>query len=92
MADTKVKLTPMTTGSPEPTFQMGYSWISVPIPAIIMAFWIRRAVSTAVKGTPLYSATEATRMMGATLDTNMARTCCRPKGMAFPTGTRPSSR
>ena len=90
MAETKVKLTPITTGRPEPTFQMGYSWMSVPTPAIIMAFWMSRATSTPVKGSPLYRATEATRMMGATLDTNMARTCCRPKGIALPTGTRPS--
>ena len=91
MAETKVKLTPITTGRPEPTFQTGYSWINVPIPAIIMAFWMRRATSTAVKLSPLYRATEATRMMGATLDTNIARTCCRPKGIALPMGTRPSS-
>ena len=83
---------PMTTGRPEPIFQTGYSWSSVPIPAMSMQFCSSRAVSTAVKGWPLYTATEEMMMRGAMLATNIASTCCNPKGMALATGTRPSRR
>ena len=37
MADRNVKLRPMTTGSREPTRQMGKSWMSVPMPAMSIA-------------------------------------------------------
>ena len=33
-----VKLKPITIGRREPIFQIGYSWISVPILAMIMQF------------------------------------------------------
>lgn len=63
----------------------------VPIPAMSMQFCSSRAVSITLKGWPLYTATEAMMISGAMLATNMASTCWRPKGIAFATGTRPSS-
>ena len=42
----------MTTGRPEPIFQMGQSCKSVPIPAMSMQFCSSRAVSMAVKASP----------------------------------------
>ena len=56
-----------------------------------IAAWMSKAVSMAVNAWPLYTATLAISMTGVTFATNMASTCCRPKGMALPTGTRPSS-
>ena len=35
-----VKLIPITIGSLEPILQTGKSWMNVPIPAIIIQFWI----------------------------------------------------
>ena len=37
MADRNVKFRPITTGRREPMRQTGYSWMSVPIPAMSMA-------------------------------------------------------
>ena len=85
---TKVKLTPMTTGSFEPTRQMGYSWIRVAIPATNMAFCKSIPSCAGVRGV---LDAPAMMVMGARFDTNMARICCSPKGIAFVIGTRPSS-
>ena len=74
----------MTIGSPEPILHNGKSWMSVPIPAIIMALWIRAASS--VESSPLAAPTIS---IGAILATNIARICCSPKGIAFIIGTRP---
>ena len=85
--DTKVKLIPMTIGRPEPSFpKSGKSWTSVPIPAISIALWMSIAVSE-------LSSPQAppTIRIGAMFATNIARICWRPKGMAFITGTLPSS-
>ena len=56
-----------------------------------MQFWISLAVSTALNGCPSYTATDAMMISGVTFATNMARTCCRPNGMALLIGTLPSS-
>ena len=81
---TKVKLTPMTTGSFEPTRQMGYSWIRVAIPATNMAFCKSIPSCAGVRGV---LDAPAMMVMGARFDTNMARICCSPKGIAFVIGT-----
>ena len=67
---TKVKLMPMTMDRPLPTRQSGYSWMNVPMPATIMAFWMSIAVVTSSK-----PAAAAMMAMGARFATNMARTC-----------------
>ena len=84
---TKVKLTPMTMGSFAPTFQTGYSWIRVAIPATNMAFCKRTAICAL-----LSPDARPISVIGVRLETNMAKMCCSPKGMALATGTRPSSR
>ena len=61
---------PMTMGSLEPIRQMGKSWMSVPMPAMIIAVWIKRAVSCGVRP----QAPETIRI-GAMFATNMARMC-----------------
>ena len=83
--DTKVKLTPMTSGRRAPIFHTAKSWTSVPTPATIMAVWMREAVSCGER-----PHTPATIMIGAILATNMARTCWRPKGTERRSGTLPS--
>lgn len=67
---TKVKLTPMTMGSPEPMRQTGNSWMAVPMAAMIMAFWT--SMAEVVLSNPAAAAMMA---MGARLATNMAKTC-----------------
>ena len=78
-------LIPITIGSPEPIFHNGKSCISVPIPAMIIAFCI--SIADCSVDRPL---APATIMIGAMLATNIARICCNPKGTAFKTGTFPS--
>ena len=73
-------------GRRAPIFQRGYSWTSVPIPAMNMAFCTSMAFWSS-----LSPATLATIKIGAILATNIASTCCTPKGTAFETGTRPFS-
>ena len=51
---------------------------------MIIAVWIKDAVSWVES--PLAA---VTIMMCAMLATNIAKTCCRPKGMDFKIGTRP---
>ena len=82
---------PMTMGSRPPMGPMGYSWMKVTRPAITMAFCssvTRRALNPASTVRP-----QVPRMIksGDRFPTNMARTCCRPRGMAWPSGIRPSS-
>ena len=69
----KVKLTPMTMGSLEPTRQIANSWTNVPMPATIMAFWMRLAVIASSK-----PAAAQMMAMGARLATNIASTCWMP--------------
>ena len=70
---TKVKLMPMTMGSPLPTRHTGNSWMKVPIPAMNMAFWMSTArMSSERPAAPTMMA------MGARFATNMASTCCNP--------------
>ena len=82
----KVKLIPITIGRRDPIRHTGWSWTRVPIPAMTIQFWISAALSSAF--TP---ATLAKMMIGVILATNIARTCCSPKGTAWSTGTRPLS-
>ena len=70
-ADTKVKLTPMTMGRPEPMRHTGKSWMRVPMPAMSMADWM----SVVASAMPEAAATMA---MGARLATNIARMCWMP--------------
>ena len=78
---------PMTIGRREPMRHTGKSCTRVPIPAITIQFCMSAAL------TALSSPTAAARIMiGVMLLTNMASTCCRPNGRAFPNGTLPSSR
>ena len=71
--ETKVKLMPMTMGSPLPTRHSGNSCTKVPMPAMNMAFWM--SVARRSSGRPAAAAMIA---MGAKFATNMASTCCRP--------------
>ena len=60
--------------------------MSVPMPAIIIAFCTR------LEERPLSTPTTLARIIiGVTLATNIAKTCCRPKGMALERATLPSS-
>ena len=68
--DTKVKLIPMTIGNLEPIFHTGKSCINVPIPAIIIAFWITIAVSC--EDSPH---APVTIIIGVILATNIANIC-----------------
>ena len=70
---TNVKLTPMTMGSFEPMRQMANSCTNVPIPATIIAFWMRLAVMASSK-----PAAAQMMAMGARLATNIAKTCWMP--------------
>ena len=51
-----------------------------------MQFWIKAALILLSNPT-----TPARIMIGVILATNMAKTCCNPKGTAFARGTRPSN-
>ena len=73
MAETKVKLTPMTMGSPLPMRHTGNSWMSVPMPAMSIADWM----SIVASWMPDAAATMA---IGAKLATNIAKTCWMPYG------------
>ena len=85
-SDRKVNEMPMTMGRREPTRQMGNSCTRVPMPAITIQFCISAALMALSRPTAA-----ANIMMGVMLLTNMANTCCRPKGNALANGTRPSS-
>ena len=76
---TNVKDVPTTTGKREPI----NNWIIVPIPAIKMAPRIACAVSSGSPKTP------KTIITGVILATNIDKTCCKPNGIAFKSGTRP---
>ena len=67
---TNVKLTPMTMGSFEPMRHTANSCTNVPMPATIIAFWMRLAVIAS-------SNPAAAQMiaMGARFATNIASTC-----------------
>ena len=76
--ETKVKLMPIMMGSRLPRCPTGNIWNKDPIPAMIMAAWIRAAAcSVGIFTAPV------TIRMGAMFATNMASTCCKPKGTAF---------
>ncbi len=60
----------------------------VAIPATNIAFWSRMAVWAWLRAG---WAAPAMMVIGARLETNMARMCWRPKGMALAMGTLPSS-
>ena len=81
-----VKLIPITIGSLEPIFHTGYNCTRVPIPAIIIQFCIRIALSSLPR-----PAAPARMMIGVMLETNIASTCWSPNGMALNRGTLPSN-
>ena len=85
MGTTKVKLTPMKMGRPDPTRPMGVHWIKVAMPATIMAF------CTSTRTSLFDISAAATRPMGTRFVTNIARICCREKGSSFQNLTRPLS-
>ena len=72
-----VKLTPITIGSLDPIFQIGYNCIHVPIPAANIAHWRSWVISAPVSGSPdpRTSAALHTIRTGARLETNIASTC-----------------
>ncbi|CUP77643.1 Uncharacterised protein [Bacteroides xylanisolvens] len=76
--ETKVKLIPMMIGRPLPKRQIGKSWRREPMPATIIA----DCTSAADSAGSILTA-PATMRIGAILATNMASTCCSPKGTAF---------
>ena len=85
-SERKVNEMPITIGKREPTRHTGNNCTNVPIPAITIQFCTRAAL------TALSSPTAAARIMiGVMLLTNIASTCCKPNGRAFPNGTLPSS-
>ena len=76
-------------GHLEPIFHTGYNWIKVAIPATNMAFCKRIAICAwLIDG----CADAAIRVIGIRFDTNMARMCWSPKGMALAIGTVPFSK
>lgn len=82
-----MKLIPMMMGSRLPKGPTGNIWNRDPIPAMIMAAWIRAAAcSVGIFTAPV------TIRMGAILATNMASTCWSPKGTAFFRLISPSNR
>ena len=68
----KVKLIPITIGSPEPSFQIGVDWIRVAIPAISMAFWERASVRSSGSFCPVV---DAIVKIGTRFVANIARIC-----------------
>ena len=84
----KAKLTPIKIGRPEPRRQTGVACIKVAMPAAIMAFWTRtRTISCGIFG----EATAVTTVIGTRFVTNMARICCREKGITLNRLTFPFS-
>ena len=77
---------PMTIGKREPIRHTGNSCTSVPMPAMTIQFCISAALSALSRPTTL-----AKIIIGVMLLTNIASTCCKPNGRAFPNGTLPSS-
>ena len=72
-----VKLTPITIGSFEPIFQIGYNCMQVPIPAANIAHCRICVISAAVRCSPLPRTRAALQTIstGARFATNMASTC-----------------
>ncbi len=67
--------------------------MQVPIPATNIAHCSNCVISAEVKCSPvpLTSAAPHTINTGAKFETNIAKTCCNPKGIAFFKGTLPFS-
>ena len=82
---------PITIGSFPPMGPRGYSWSRVTTPAMNIAFCKRE---TRRSPNPAPAVIEQTPMMisrGERLPTNMASTCCRPRGTAWASGILPFS-
>ena len=76
----------MTMGRRLPMRHSGYNWRQVPRPATSKPFWMIIADCSG-----LIFAAAVTRKIGARFATNIAITCCRPKGMPFQKEILPSS-
>ena len=83
----KPELVPITQGSLAPIGPIVHSCTSVTRPATSIAFWM---TGTIIPASPSEHAPPMTRI-GVRFPTNMARTCCIPRMIAFPVGMRPSS-
>ena len=81
---------PMIIGTLPPTGPMPNSCTRVTRPATSMAF-CSRASWTSANSPPARPHTPVTISNGVKLPTNMARTCCRPSGIAWDNGISPSN-
>ena len=86
----KPELVPMMMGTLPPQGPMPYNWIKVTIPAIIIAFCSRLICKLTKSVPPIMPHAPPIIKSGVRLPTNMAKTCCRPKGIAWPRGISPS--
>ena len=81
---------PITMGTLPPMGPMENNWTRVTIPATSIAFCSRCSCSSA--NSPLAIPQVPVMISrGVRLPTNMARTCCRPRGIAWESGIFPSS-
>ena len=79
----KPELVPMMMGTWPPMGPTENSWTSVTMPATSMAFWSSATWIRANSSAPPPAAQALVMIrMGVRLPTNMASTCCRPRGTA----------
>ena len=80
---------PITMGSLPPMGPMGYNWMNVINPAMIIAFCSRATRNVPNPSPSVMPHVARITRSGDRFPTNMARTCCNPSGMAWESEMRP---